>query len=687
MNAFAQSNSPYLQLFADSAVDWHEWDEALLQKARAEDKLLHISFGRLLSTRTRNERFFYAQEHVGETLNELFVNVKIDVDERPDLVRLFTATFDVGVLIRRADSVMFETYPRSVYINAKRRIVSPPFVYFAWDPYGDGSPRLVPTPTVLNAHATHGSFDVDKGSPLLTFLKRRGMLVVPPKPTPSFEELRDYALEVRKEAIEADEAGTMETLPFLELFVPGMLRLWYLSQDRSRDDVKGLDIALVGMTRWARGESFDHVEGGFFAPLNYGKNASADMQKSLEFNVWALDLLMRGVAVSRDVLLTQAVRETIAFLTDRLAAADGGFCTGVRDAQNSTRLAWDRRTLRRALTEDEYLVIETLYGFDKKANWHGRWLPRRMGSWRSVLDQLFFSKTEAESLLASGRAKLRKLARERDVELLTDTRRPTAGNCAAASALLFAGSVLGEDPWCELGVQTVKWVYAERFVDGALASPTGDQAGLTAMDYALLLKATLDSLEHRWDPELARELVALVTAFKNRHWDGEILSHNAVDLDGVLLAIPQRRHLGRLHAIDALRRALQLYGTLYQDAEAFRMLKVSFDAIESQGVAGNLSYNPSLDFALDFRRGEVVAVLRGPAEACATWRAALVKTYKIFRHVFVIPYGVSRDLPAYLPRMMNVDDRERVTAYLFHDQRALDPIHDLDAALEAFESL
>ena len=98
-------------------------------------------------------------------------------------------------------------------------------------------------------------------------------------------------------------------------------------------------------------------------------------------------------------------------------------------------------------------------------------------------------------------------------------------------------------------------------------------------------------------------------------------------------------------------------------------------------------YNPSGDFTLDFLRGECVAVLRGPIDECERWRGELSEPYKPFRHVFVIPYSVAREVPPYLPRMMSVEDRARVTAFLLCDQAQLKPILELDEAKEAFEKL
>ena len=153
------------------------------------------------------------------------------------------------------------------------------------------------------------------------------------------------------------------------------------------------------------------------------------------------------------------------------------------------------------------------------------------------------------------------------------------------------------------------------------------------------------------------------------------------------MSFPQSHQIGAIHPVDAVRRGLQLYATLYQDSDVFVMLKQVFDDIESVGSAFDLQSNPSGDFTLDFKRGETVVILRGPDEQCQVWQDELNETYKPFRHVFSIPFSVTRDLPPCLPRMMSIDDRQRVTAHVLHNTQQLDGIADLDELKQTLEGL
>ena len=667
-------------------MDWQEYDDDLLMKARAERKPLHLSIGRYLSTRTPNEVSFYAREIVGQTLNDAFINIKIDADERPDLERFFTINFEPSA--RRANAPMFELYPTTLFLETTQLTMSLPANFFSFDPYDDSRVRLLYSSNeVLNWHLAHAAFKEGSGSILLSEAHRRGRIGMDEKTAPSYNALIEEATALRQRVIEADAQNAVTTQGYIRGLVSQLMRLWFLSDHRSREDTKGLDIALIALTKWVRDVGFDHIEGGFFTPSRHQGDMGAETAKSLEFNAWALDLLMRAVAISRDSLLTEVARQTADFIVERLQLPDGGFAVGLHDPTNSTRFAWDRRTVRRALTEDENLVMETLYGLDKKANWNGRWLLRRTGSWRSVVDQLFFSKSEAEMLLDSGREKLRDLALTRDMDYQYDDRRLPSANAAAVSVLVFAAKTLDESRWYEAASRGLTWLLENRLGEDGLENANGSPEGVTLVDSALLTRASLDVLSMQWQPDVGKHLSHLVDAIKTRFWDGKNFSLCEVDVAGLLMTFPQSHQIGKIHPVDAVRRGLQLYATLFQDSDVFVMLKRLFDDIESVGATFDLRSNPSGDFSLDFQKGEVVVILRGPDDECQAWRDELNDTYKPYRHVFSIPFSVTRNLPACLPRMMSLEDRQRVTAHVMHDTQQLDVIADLDELKQVLDGL
>lgn len=684
MNSLISASSPYLQLFAESSVDWFEYDDALLKRAREERKPLHVSIGSLHSTRTPLEQRFYARDVVGETLNEAFINVKIDKDERPDLERLFTVY--VSPESRRMQSGRVELYPTTVFLEPRMLTLTQPQCLFSFDPYDDFNVRWrTMSNDILQAHLVGGTLEAGAGTKLLSEMHRQGLLELEEEPLTRYETLLQDCQVIRDQLIDMEQV--LANNLYAQIVAARLIRLWYFStKPRSREDTKGLDVALITLTQWVRGISYDHVEGGFYAPMYTGvRESGADLTKTLATNGWALQLLMSAVAISRDSLLTEAAQETADFIVERLHLAAGGFAASQYEPTNSTRLAWDRRTVRRVLTEDEMLVIETLYGLDKRANWHGRWLLRRTGAWRNVASQFFFSKEEADDLLASGRAKLRDLAKSREPSYETDQRLLVANNALSISALLNAGQILDEPRWMKAALAALSRLHQE--FSGLGESKGVPAEGETLTDCTLLLRATIDALTVDWIDayvDLAKRLVEWI----KRHYlrDGRLVLSRK-DPSGWLLTMPQSPDLGRVSPIDAVRRGLHLYAVLFQDPEVFGMLQRLFVQVEGIVRAIELRVYDEEVFALDFRHGETVVVLTGPEQECKSWQQSLAASYHPTEHVFYVPFSNMREAPSFLPRMMSVEDRNRVTAYVVHDRNDFEPRHEIEDVADLLTEL
>lgn len=680
MSQFANSSSPYLRLFTASKVEWHNYSDSLLLEARRAKKVIHFSIGSFLSPRARIEQRFYEREDVGEVLNNYFLNVKVDAAESQDLDWLFKTIFTAPNRLNLG--LRFDRYPMSVYIDSVNERVSNPNWHFPFDPYSRSTGDIAMwSRNILNEHVAAAATETnERASMLFQFTRKRIEVSTEHQVTQSLVACLERAKSLRSQYLEADQNGSISMRYFLDRMADELLRLWFLGTERTRDETKGLDVLLVGLTKWVRDVGYDHVEGGFYSPQSNRDPIGFELQKPLALNAWALKLLSQAVAISHDRLLSEATTQTADFVLDKLQTAEGGFYAGLLDEENSLQHSWNRRELREQLTEDEYLVIETLYGLDKRANWNGRWMLRRMGSWRSVIAQLFFSKQECEQLLESARTKLKALSSTRR-EMLVDERKAIGPNAMASSALLLASAVMGEKGWQESVLNAVH-AMVKAYKDDA--TPSGRPSSL--IERALLLNACLDALACSWDADIAGLVTLLVEGVKNqiRH-ETRSLARTGSELAGLLIRMPLRQELGCVHPVDAVRQSLQKYATLFQDTDVFNELS----AVLAQGesIAHGLQYgsSPNESYVLDFLYGEFVVVLRGPQEDCLQWQTTLTKEYKPWKHVYYIPYSFSRDLPAYLPRMMSIEDRQRVSAYVRHDLEEVGIYHTIDEVESIFE--
>ena len=89
-NRLIQASSPYLQQHAHNPVDWHSWDEKALQAAREEDKAILLSIGYSACHWCHvMEHESFENEEIAGLMNEHFINIKVDREERPDLDAIY----------------------------------------------------------------------------------------------------------------------------------------------------------------------------------------------------------------------------------------------------------------------------------------------------------------------------------------------------------------------------------------------------------------------------------------------------------------------------------------------------------------------------------------------------------------------------------------------------------------------
>ena len=682
MNELTDSGSKYLNLFADGPVEWYMYSEAAFSEAYSTNKLMHISIGRFLSPRRPLEERFYSEPEVAKLLNELFINVKIDADEEVVVDWLFTSIFTASDEVQYG--TMYDRYPMSFFIDLDTDKVTQPFWHFDYDIYEVGLNDFASSwqKTLMTHLAAPQLEESDLCSKLYQLTLRRSEFGFEPQLMPMFPEYLMRVKNMHDFHIEADANDVMPMRHFLSTGFGNLMQLWFLSHDKSREDRKGLEISLVRLTQWVRSVSFDHVGGGFYSPASNEDPMGAEIQKLLEFNAWSLNVLCQAASVSNDELLTRAACETADFIVDRLQHPQGGFYTGLFDKESSLDQAWRPRTLKRLLTEDEYLVVETLYGLDKRANWHGRWLLRRMSSWRSVVDQLFFSKEECEQLLESALSKMRQ--REHDSPtLVIDDRRLIVPNAMTVSALLFASRILGETRWISPALKGLGWLNWE-FVENEESEFL--IPGL--LEGTHLLNALLDGLEYEWNDDLARNVRIIAGEANTELVDEEtVINRTYVDLEPLLIKLPLRSEPGKVHPVNIVRRSLQRFGSLFNHRDSLQNLFNMFSDIEM--FAAELKYvdHPASMFGLDFARNEIVVVLRGPEDECARWRNEIIKEYKPWLHVYVVPFENSKHAPDFLPKFMSVDERNQVTAYVRADCTEKGSCTTLEETLKLIDEL
>ncbi|MGA1370469.1 MAG: thioredoxin domain-containing protein [Pseudomonadales bacterium] len=674
--------SPYLRRAALEPVHWHPWNDEVATLARSVGRPVLLSIGHEGSAGcARMSAECFSQNAVAAVLNTGFFCIKVDRDEQPDIAR--TYQFVLTVLNRDAPGM-----PVTAFLDPDTLL---PFFGGGYFPprARDGLPGfsdllLRITETFRAERDAVQTQCTELGKRLLALESEASDEIMPPT---------DALLKAAREQLEAlhDVAeggfGTGAKFP-MPTWNERLLLGWARRRGTANVDRNGLELVMQSLTRMARGGIHDHLGGGFFRYTLDRRWSNPVFQKSLVDNAQLLRLYTDAFAVSGDRLFREVIDGTVSWLLTSLCdphgAMSGLFATGERPQDDgSAYFTWRRDAVRRLLDEDQYLVIETLYGLDKPANHGARWLLNRRDAWRAVVERLSLDPEIANSLLATGRARLLAERRTRPAPIATRIAN-AGGNGLAIGALSRAGSVCQQPEWIDAAARAADGVIALLWQGSRLHGSAFDgQRGPvgTLDDHALLLQGLLDLLAARWQEHHARLALdlaeTLASAFLDPATGAFVLRHRSETrlVTELRPTLDEALPSGNGSATAGLLKAGQLFGRTDLVAAAERALRAS-----SAGMAAYPVGHAALLTALEFGQTSTACIIvRGPESAIEPWVAAARAAFDPWRPVYVIPWGAYRTLPKHLPRLVRADLQGAACAWWCNADTADGPITTLDA--------
>ena len=696
MNRLAQETSPYLLEHAANPVDWMPWGEEAISRARAEDRPILLSIGYSSCHWCHvMARESFADEATARVMNECFVNVKVDREERPDLDRVYQLSH--RVLTGRGGG-----WPLTAFLDSQTLL--PFFIgtYFPRQPRHGLAGFNDLLRRVAKGYATKRLEVTAQGEKLAAVLDQ--LEKDQPAQQGDDNAPRKKAREALGELYDPGEGGFGGAPKFpMPAAVERLLRHWADSKtndlqdppatrprlvriaDRRRrgPDTEALNMVLTTLTKMARGGIFDHVGGGFFRYATDHRWAIPHFEKMLGDNGVLLALYADALAIGLDPLFTHAARGTAEWLRREMQRPEGGYRTAQdadSEGEEGAFYVWRRDAVKRLLTEDEHLVVETLYGLDKRANFEGKWHLRRHDAWRAVVERLTLEPDRAAALLASAQAKLFAARAERTPPA-TDGKVLCGWNGLAIRGMALAGAGLAEPSWVDSATQAADFIRARMVEDGRLRAVwTDGTLGPNALldDHANLLHGLLALLAARWrDEDYTLALFLgdeLLRRFEDeRHGgffltphDHERLIHRPKPMDDE--ALPP----GNATAI----RALAALGHLAGEPRYLDAARRAGDWARGhaeQPPTGHCALITALD---DLARPPELVIVRGPEETLAEWLSIARAGYRPRRHCYGIPYA-ARHMPPFLPRLVAAEERNRASAFVCRDFACSAPIREL----------
>ena len=682
-NLLASESSPYLLQHADNPVHWRPWGEDALAEARESGKpiLLSIGYSACHWCHVMAHESFEDQE-TAAVMNEHFVNVKVDREERPDLDKVYQTAHQL--LTQRPGG-----WPLTVFLDPDSRA---PFFAGTYFPKTARHqlPRFIDLMLrVREAFDQQRDALAEQNAKLINLMGQLN----PPAPAQGAgmgdAKLLAAAVEQLREQYDAQEGGFGGAPKFpMPVTWELVLRHWAYGNRTGQRSRKALDRVMTTLTKMARGGIYDHLGGGFCRYATDRAWMIPHFEKMLYDNGLLLSLYADALAIGPDKLFAGAVRETVGWLLREMRHPAGGFFSALdadSEGEEGKFYLWRRERIRRLLSADEYLVVETLYGIDRPPNFEGRWNLHRRDAWRSVAQRLSLDPDEADALLASAKEKLFR-EREKRARPALDDKVLTSWNALAIKGLAKAAMVLEEPSWLQAASDALDFIRAELWRDGQLfATWRNGVAKHPAYldDYANLIDALTTLLQARWRDQDA--------AFALRLAD-DALANFRDDLAGgfFFTAHGHEKLISRPKPTSddaqppgngVLASALSRLGHLFGNADYLNAAAKTLTwarGIMEQHPSGHCCLLTALEEQL---HPPELIILRGPGEALADWREALREGLQPWRHIYEIPFG-AKTAPPYLPKLGPLGP----TAYICSGASCSLPIDSLDGLRVALSS-
>jgi len=664
-NLLARETSPYLLQHADNPVHWQAWGEAALAQARAEDKPILLSIGYSTCHWCHvMARESFENAEVAELMNRLFVNIKVDREERPDLDQIYQTALQM--LTGRAGG-----WPLTLFLM-------PDATPFFGGTYFPPQPRhgLPAFPHILEqvarAYAQQRDDIERQNASLLAALAR-----TPPAGDAAGSldagTIRQVLTDIRQ-GFDPVHGGFSGAPKF-----PRPAELEFLFWSGDADARREVLFTLEHMA--ARG-LMDQLGGGFFRYSVDAHWAIPHFEKMLYDNGPLLALYADAWAVTGQPLFARAVESTVAWLAREMTSPEGLFYSALdadSEHEEGRFYVWTPAQVEALLTPEEYRVAEAHWGLDSTPNFEDHaWHLGEERPLESVAQALGMARDAAECLLDSARQKLFAARAER-VRPGRDDKCLTAWNALAIKGLARAARRFDRADWLEMARRAAAALRRLVWRDGRLsASFQAGQARHNGYldDTAFLLDALLELAQAGWrEGELAgcelawaRELAeALLAHFEDgdaggfffTSHDHERLIHRGKP------AHDQATPSGNGIAAVALGRLGHVLEEPRYQAAGERALR-AFQA----GIADHPAPYPSLLTALREQLAPPsLVILRGPDAALHEWKQAVDRIAPPGTLVFALP-GDAQNVPASLSRPFP----EQVRAYVCNGAKCLPEI-------------
>ena len=498
-NHLADQTSPYLLQHADNPVEWYPWCDEALQRAKDEKKpiLLSIGYSACHWCHVMAHESF-ENEVTAKIMNELYINIKIDREERPDIDKIYqTAQF---LLTQRNGG-----WPLTMFLTPEDQM---PF--FGGTYFPDKPRHGLPSFNELLHHISdfyqnrHGEIVTQNQS-----MHQALQSIYEPTFTKIdlSENILDICTEQLEQTFDAEHGGFGNAPKFPHPSnIERLLRYYAQSKINQENKPRTLHVAIHSLEKMAAGGIYDHLGGGFSRYSVDQYWMIPHFEKMLYDNGPLLALYAQAFSLNYSDQFRRTCESTTEWLTREMQSPEGGYYSTL-DADSEgiegKFYVWAKSEVEDILTQEEYSIFAPHFGFDGAANFEGSYHLHTFKTEEEIcLANSIDSKIFTE-LLDSAKQKLFNI-REKRIRPGRDEKILTSWNALMIRGMAIAGRALNQPDYIASADHALNFIRNTMWQKQRLFATYKDgKAHLDAYldDYAYLLDALLEMLQARWNTD------------------------------------------------------------------------------------------------------------------------------------------------------------------------------------------
>ena len=521
-NRLINETSPYLLQHANNPVDWYPWGQEALDRAKAEDLPILLSVGYSACHWCHvMERESFENPETAAIMNERFVSIKVDREERPDIDSIYMSA--VQAMTGHGG------WPMTVFLTPDGK----PFyggTYFPPDDRG-GTAAFPKVLTALSEAYRNDRENVVKTTEQL--IER--MELMGSANAGNSSPLKEDVLHQALRRIAGDFDDRHGGVGIQPKFPQPMTYEFLLRYHLRTQNAEALDMVELTLERMANGGIYDQIGGGFHRYSTDTYWLVPHFEKMLYDNALLVQLYLHAYQVTGKPMYRRIVEETLAYVTREMTSPEGGFYSA-QDADSEgvegKFFVWMPQEIQGVLGDDDAEVVGRYYGVTSHGNFEGRNILHVALDAATLAADEGLTADEFSRLIDRAKQKLldvrsRRVAPQRDDKVLT------SWNGMMLRAFAEAGAILGRPDYVKVAEQNAKFLLDSMVKDGRVLrtyKATTDETGATGAlgeaklngyleDYAFLIDGLLALHEASFGQRWLIEAIRLGHDMVDLFWD------------------------------------------------------------------------------------------------------------------------------------------------------------------------